>query len=164
MGIDPGHTIQSDVDIRSVIRAGKYYVMLTEFRGAVNDPAAYLEPLHSKDADSGLGWRDTAFDALIDAARDPQVALGDPEGWLAKVGDPALKSALDGAKGSVEGRLRLRREILAAAERRALEEFVVVPVLYLKEATLLGGGASGLGSDAARRNPGFVESLVSVSK
>ena len=163
LGVDPGRLVQSDSDVRSVIRAGKYYVMLTEFRGAVNDPGAYLEPLHSGDADSGLGWADEAYDALIDAARDPQVALDDPDEWLETVGDPSLKGALDAAKSGRDGRLRLRREALAAAERRILEEYVIVPVLFLKEATLL-EGAKGLGSEDARRNPGFVGSLVSVER
>lgn len=163
LGIEPGRSIQSDSDVRNVIRAGRYYVMLTEFRGAVNDPGAYLEPLHSRDADSGLGWRDEAYDALIDAARDPQSALEDPEAWLETVGDPSLQGALTAAKSGREGRLRLRREALAAAERRLLEEFVVVPVLFLKEATLL-GDATGLGTEEARRNPGFVGSLVSVER
>lgn len=163
LGIEPGRSIQADADVRNVVRAGRYYVMLTEFRGAVNDPGAYLEPLHSSDADSGLGWADEAYDALIDAARDPQVALEDPDDWLSTVGDPSLKGALDAAKGGRDGRLRLRREALAAAERRLLEEYVVVPVLFLKESTLL-QGASGLGSEKARRNPGFVGSLVSVER
>ncbi len=163
MGIEPGLSIQSDDDVRNVIRAGRYYVMLTEFRGAVNDPGAYLEPLHSKDADSGLGWADKAYDALLDAARDPQSALDDPAGWLELAGDPSLKSALDGAKGSREGRLKFRQQVLAAAERRLLQEYVVVPVLFLKEATLH-AGAKGLGEDEARKNPGFVGSLVSVSR
>ncbi|MDA1195164.1 MAG: ABC transporter substrate-binding protein [Planctomycetota bacterium] len=163
LGVDPGLVIQPDTDVRSVVRAGKYYVMLTDFRGAVNDPGAYLEPLHSKDADSGLGWYDAAYDALIDAARDSTVATSDPDGWIKTVGDPSLRSAVDAAKGSVEGRLRLRREALAAAEKRLMDEFVVVPILFLKEATLL-GDARGLGEDLARRNPGFVGSLVSVER
>ena len=115
------------------------------------------------DADSGLGWADEAYDALIDAARDPQIALDDPDEWLDTVGDPSLKGALDAAKSGRDGRLRLRREALAAAERRILEEYVIVPVLFLKEATLL-EGAKGLGSEDARRNPGFVGSLVSVER
>ena len=163
LGIEPGRSIQSDKDVRNIVRAGRYYVMLTEFRGAVNDPGAYLEPLHSGDADSGLGWRDEAYDALIDAARDPQSAINDADAWLSTVGDPSLKGALDAAKSSREGRLRLRREALAAAERRLLEEYVVVPVLFLKEATLL-QAADGLGGDKARRNPGFVGSLVTVER
>lgn len=163
LGIEPGLSIQADNDVRKVIRAGKYYVMLTEFRGAVNDPAAYLEPLHSKDADSGLGWYDEAYDALIDAARDPQTALEDPDDWLETVGVPSLKGALDAAKSGRDGRLRLRREALAAAERRLLDEYVIVPILFLREATLL-GDAKGLGTEEARRNPGFVGSLVSVER
>ena len=54
----------------SVTRSGKFYAMLSIFRGAVNDPYAYLAPLHSGDADSGLGWYDAAFDAAVRAFRD----------------------------------------------------------------------------------------------
>ena len=50
-----------------------------------------------------------------------------------------------------------------AAERRLLQEYVVVPILFLQEATLL-VGAKGLGTDEARRNPGFVGSLVSAER
>ena len=164
LGVEPpGFQITPENEIRNILRAGGYQVMLTAYRGFVDDPYAYLAPLHSGDADSGLGWRDAAFDALIDAAGDPDLALEDPEGWLKKVGRPELSSALTAAKGSQEGRARLRREALAAAERRALDEFVIVPLLFLKEATLL-RGAKGLGSDEARRNPGFVGSLSSVRR
>jgi ABC-type oligopeptide transport system substrate-binding subunit len=164
LGNEPGWTIQSDADVRNVIRAGRYQVMLTDFRGAVNDPAAYLAPLHSKDADSGLGWNDEAYDALIDAALDPGVALADPEGWLAKVKAPSLEKVLEAAKADTpEAREALRREAMAVAEQRILDEYVVVPLLFLREATLLSPKVHGLGSDQARRNPGFVGSLVSVS-
>ena len=162
-GLEAGRLVQSDKDIRSVVRAGKFYVMLSDLRGAVNDPGAYLEPLHGDDPDSGLGWRDAAYDALIDAVRDPQTALADPAAWLQTVGDPGLKAALDAAKASRDGRLRLRREALAAAERRILSEYVVVPLVFPREASLL-KDAKGLGSEAARRNPGFVGSLASVER
>jgi len=163
LGIESSKRIETENDIRNILRSGKYYAMLTTYRGFVNDPYAYLAPLHSADADSGLGWRDTAYDTLLDAARDPQTALDDPEGFLSKTGMPQLKSALDAAKGGKDGRLRLRREVLAAAERRLLDEYVVVPLLFLKEATMI-GAVNGLGSEEARRNPGYVGSLWNVSK
>ena len=162
LGNEPAGTIQSDEDVRTIVRAGRYQAMLTDFRGALNDPAAYLAPLHSKDADSGLGWHDEAYDALVDAALDPDTALADPAAWLATVQVPSLQGALAAAKSSQAGRETLRREALKAAEQRILDEFVIVPVLFLREATLLRPGVTGLGTDEARRNPGFVGSLVSV--
>ncbi len=163
LGIEPGERIESDLDVRKVLRSGNYYVMLSMTRGAVNDPDAYLGPLHSADVDSGHGWRDRAYDALIDAARDPDVALEDTEAWLKKVEQPQLAGALAAAKGSQEGRARFRLAALAAAERRIMDEFVVVPLLFVPEALML-GDAKGLGSDAARNNPGFVGSLRSATR
>ena len=137
--------------------------MLTSYRGYVNDPYAYLSPLHSADADSGLGWRDAAYDALLDAARDADTALADPEKFLATTGMSQLQGALAAAKGGKAGRLRLRQEALAAAERRLMDEYVVVPLLFLKEATLM-KGVKGLGGKEARRNPGFVGALWNASR
>jgi len=155
--------IESDNDVRKVLRSGNFYAMLSLARGAVNDPDAYLGPLHSSDVDSGHGWRDRAYNALIDAARDPDIALKDAEGWLKKVEQPQLAGALAAAKGSQEGRARFRLEALAAAERRILSEYVVVPLLFVQEATLM-GDVKGLGEDAARQNPGFVGSLRSATR
>ena len=163
LGIESSNRIESDEDVRNIVRSGKYYAMLSAFRGFVNDPFAYLAPLHSADADSGLGWRDAVYDRLVDAARDPETALADPETWLANVGMPELGGPLAAAKSGKDGRMRFRQEVLAAAERRILDEFVVVPLLFMKEAVII-GDAQGLGTDAARRNPGYVGSLWHVAK
>lgn len=163
LGVEPGTRIESVQDVRKVLRAGKFYAMISVLRGAVNDPFAYLAPLHSADVDSGHGWRDAATDALLDAARDPDVALADPAAWLKTVGQPELSATLDGAKGSAAARARFRQDVLVAAERRLMEEFVVVPLVYLREATLL-KGLSGLGEDLAWSNPGFVGSLRSAMR
>jgi len=163
LGIEPGTRIESDDDVRNVLRAGAYQVMITDYRGFVNDPYGYLAPLHSADADSGLGWRDEKFDALLDAARDPDLALKDEAAWIAKVGSE-LQGALAGAKSGVEGRNKLRHAALAAAERRVLEEYVVVPLLFLNEAVLVKPGIKGMASPEALKNPGFVGSLIHVSR
>ncbi len=52
---------------------------------------------------------------------------------------------------------------ITAAEKRLMDEFVIVPILYVREAALM-QGFSGLGADAARNNPGFVGSLRSVTR
>ncbi len=163
LGIEPGTRIESDEDVRNVLRAGAYQVMITDYRGFVNDPYGYLAPLHSADADSGLGWRDEKFDALLDAARDPDIALKDEAGWIAKVGS-GLQAALAGAKGGMAGRNSFRHAALAAAERRVLEEYVVVPLLFLNEAVLTKPGIKGMDSAEALKNPGFVGSLIHVSR
>ena len=163
LGIESSSRIENDADVRNVLRSGKYYSMITAFRGFANDPFAYLAPLHSADADSGLGWRDTIYDTLIDAARDPQTALDAPDTFIANTGVESLRGSLAAAKSSQEGRLRFRREALAAAERRILDEYVVVPLLFMKEAIVV-GEVKGLGTDKARENPGFVGALWHVSK
>jgi ABC-type oligopeptide transport system substrate-binding subunit len=163
LAMEPGTRIESAQDVRRVTRSGNFYAMLSIARGAVNDPHAYLGPLHSGDVDSGHGWRDKATDALLDGARDPDVALADPKGWLKRTGHPHLESALKAAKGSQEGRERFRRAALAAAEQRLMSEYVVVPMLYIRDATLI-QDLSGLGSDEAYANPGFVGSLRSATR
>ena len=163
LGIESGSRIENDNDVRNVLRSGNYYAMITAVRGFANDPFAYLAPLHSADADSGLGWRDTVYDTLIDAARDPQKALCDPDTFIANTGAEKLRGALEAAKSSQEGRLRFRREALAVAEQRILDEYVVVPLLFLKEALLV-RDMQGLGTDKAQGNPGFVTPLWNVSR
>ncbi len=163
LGIEPGNRIESDKDVSNVLRAGSYQVMVTDYRGFVNDPYGFLAPLHSADADSGLGWVDDKFDALLDAARDPDIALKDEAAWLEKVGD-GMKGVLAGAKAGQAGRATLRRQALAAAERRLLEEFVVVPLLFINEAVLMKPGVSGMESSAALNNPGFTGSLIHVKR
>ncbi len=163
LGSEPGTRYETDGDVRNVLRAGAYQVMISDYRGFANDPYGFLAPLHSADADNGLGWRDAKFDALLDAARDPDLALNDAEGWLAKVGD-AMKGPLAGAKAGLAGRQKLRQAAMAAAERRLLEEFVVVPLLFLNEAVLMGDGVKGMGSPEALKNPGFVGSLVHAKR
>jgi ABC-type oligopeptide transport system substrate-binding subunit len=161
--LESSSRIENDADVRRILRSGKYYSMVTAMRGYANDPSAYLAPLHSGDADSGLGWRDDAYDALVDAARDPDTALSNPEKFLSTTGASELQGALDAAKSGQDGRLRFRREALAAAERRIMDEYVVVPLCFLKEAILV-GDVKGLGSDGARRNPGFIGALWHVDR
>ena len=163
LGIEPGTRIESDKDVRNVLRAGGYQAMITDYRGFVNDPFGFLAPLYSQDADSGLGWHDEMFDALIDAARDPSIALKDAPAWLGKVGSN-MQGLLEGAKSGPAGREKLRVEALAAAERRLLDEFVIVPLMFMNEAVLIGPKVQGMDSTEALENPGFVGSLVHVKR
>ncbi|MDJ0523678.1 MAG: ABC transporter substrate-binding protein, partial [Planctomycetota bacterium] len=163
LGIEPGTRIESDQDVRNVLRAGGYQAMVSDYRGFVNDPYGFLAPFHSDDADSGLGWRDEMFDALLDAARDPTYAIENEAEWLEKVGS-SMQGVLAGAKSGQAGRAKLRLECLAAAERRLLDEFVVVPLLFMNEAVLAKPGVKDMDGPGALNNPGFTGSLVHVKR
>jgi len=163
LGVEPGEAIVTDDSLQTTLRAGKYYFMVQSIRGWVNDPYAYLAPFHGEDPDSGLGWRDDVFNALLDAARDPTAAAADPDAFARQVEQPGLASLLRSAQGSGEARENLRRELLAAAERRLLDEYVIVPLLDLRRAELV-GGVKGLGEPEAWRNPAFVGALWNAQK
>ena len=68
------------------------------------------------------------------------------------------------AKRCQAGRAKLRTEALAAAERRLLEEFVVVPLLFMNEAVLINPAIKGMDSPEALKNPGFTGSLIHVKR
>ncbi len=152
--IDPGSTIVSYPDIQSALRSGDYYCMLVTNRGTVNDAFAYLGGFHSKNADSGLGWYDETFDALIDGARNPDTIAADAEAYVQRIGMPELKSLVSAASGSEEAANALRTRLLGEAEKRLMSEYVIVPLVYLKEAALVGNIKGGT-SPAARSNPAF---------
>ncbi len=163
LGLEPSWNIVVDSEQQATLRAGAYYAMVAAVRGWGDDPYTYVASLHGDDPDSGLGWRDEAFNALLDAAREPAEALADPAGFAARVGQPTLQAALEAARAGGEARERLRRELLAAAERRILEEAVIVPLVTLPRAELLQPAVRGLGEPAAWRNPAFVGSLCTVA-
>ena len=152
--IDPGNTIVTYPEIQSTLRSGQYYCMLVSQRGTENDAFSYLGGFHSKNADSGLGWYDEIFDALIDGAREPGAVAADADAYVARIDMPGLKSMVTAAAGSKEAKDALRTRLLGEAEKRLLSEFVIVPLVFLKEAAL-GGRLKGGTSAAARSNPAF---------
>jgi ABC-type oligopeptide transport system substrate-binding subunit len=162
--LETGERIEStEIELQSSLRAGKFKLMLLQVQGATNDPSAYIARFHSESPEGGLGWRDAALDALLDAARDPQGSAARKDALLKLVpGDARLRAALDGA-GTPAGQEALRRALLAAAEQRLLDEFVVLPICVLREAELA-GRIKGWGSDVAWRNPGFVGALWAATK
>ncbi len=163
-GAEGGDRMEAtEAEALKTLRSGSYEAFVLLLRGGADDPAAYLARFHSTNPENGTGWRDEGLDLLLDAAKDPRDALARKADLLKAGGESAaLKRAFDGA-GSPAGDATLRLELLAAAERRLLEEFVVMPIATLREAEL-GGRVKGFGTDAAWRKPGFVGALWAVTK
>ncbi len=161
LGIEPGERIESNDDVRKVLRSGNFYTMLKPSVAAANDAMTFLEGLDPRDPDSGHAWRDAAFMALLDGARDLDAVLAAPSAWVKRVGLPDLEAVVNAAQAS--DRPRLRRALLAAAEQRLLDQYVMVPLLQLSRAELARQGRT-LGSDAAWATPGFVGWLRSPVK
>ena len=159
---EPSSRMEDKKTLLQTRRSGQYTVMLTESRGFANDPYAFLAGFHSHDPDGGLGWKDKVFDMLLDAAKDPDKALADKAGWLAKVKIGALQGPATAAIND-EGKLKFRLACLAQAEKRLLDEFVVVPLVVLNEAEFH-SGFQGFYTKESHRYPGFVGALHTVKK
>lgn len=133
-GAEGGERMEANEgEMLKALRGGSYELMLMLVRGGADDPAAYLSRFHSMNPENGTGWRDAELDKLLDGARDPK-------------GEPAK-----------------RLQMLAQAEKRLLDEYVVLPLAVLREAEL-GGKVKGWGSEAAWRKPGFVGALWAATK
>lgn len=160
LGLDVGLRMENPEDARVTLAAGAYSVSLGELAAAVDDPAAWVLALREGSVEGGLGWKDPGFEALCDASLDPDaLAAGGPEALARLPGGNAFAAAAAAARGGgAAEREALRRALLGAAEARALEACVVVPLLGLRRAQLV-SGLRDVGSPAAWRNPAFVGSL-----
>ena len=157
-GVEPGESIQDDASFVKTVRAGSFFMLIAPVRASANDPYAYLGMYHSENVDGGTGWSDKVLDGLLEGAKDPAAAKAKGAAFLDKVkADARLRAA---ANGDNE---RFRLALLGAAERRLLDEFVIVPIGDLREAEV-GGSLKGMGSDQAWSNPAFVGALWNVHK
>jgi ABC-type oligopeptide transport system substrate-binding subunit len=164
LGVEPGQHFDEPENAQKTLREGVYQAYVSELKGAVDDPSAFLEMFHSTNADGGLGWRDEAFDRLVDAARNLDAFLAAPDPVLGAAKDATLKAKADAAKaGGAKARSDLRLALLGEAERRLLDQYVIVPLCFPKRAEVV-GDVKGLGSEAAWKNPTFFGSLVHATR
>jgi oligopeptide transport system substrate-binding protein len=152
-------------DLGDTVKAvsGVYPMSLVRWTGDYDDPAAFLDHFRSNNLQGRTGWHDAAFEALMAASWDPASAT---DAVLAHAKDSAaLSSKLTAAKGgSADALAALRLQLLLEAERRLLDEFVVVPVAFPRLADLIAASVKGLGSDQAWNNAIFVGSLATVER
>lgn len=164
LGFEAGTRIETtEGELLRTLRMGSYQAILVAVRGWTNDASAYLARFHSSNPEGGVGLRDEVLDALLEGAANPAAARDQGDAFLKRVGGDASIAAALARATTADGRESFRAALLAAAERRLLEEFVIVPVAVLREGELA-GRINGFGSDAAWRNPAFVGALWNASK
>jgi oligopeptide transport system substrate-binding protein len=111
-----------------------HHAMAFPLRPAYDDPLAHLEIFTSGHPKGATGWRDEAFDALVAGAHDP-AAFAKEAPKVALDADAALAPAVARAKGGdPQAVSALRTAILQAAERRLLDQAVVIPLFVAPEA------------------------------
>ncbi|MFV1958064.1 MAG: ABC transporter substrate-binding protein, partial [Planctomycetota bacterium] len=159
LGVEAGLRIESPDEMAAVLRAGAFPVALNTVQGFVDDPEAWVALSRAGDPRGGLGWDDALYERLTAGAIDIDAFLARGEGALEGLQDvPGLRTKWENAKRGPKERGALRLALLGAAERRLLEAFVVVPLLFPRRAQAV-QGVTGLGSTPAWSHPGFVGSL-----
>jgi oligopeptide transport system substrate-binding protein len=110
-----------------------HHAMSFPLRPAYDDPLAHLEIFTSDHPKGATGWRDEAFDAMVVGAHDPAAfAKAPPKAALDA--DAALGQAVARAKGGdAQSVAALRTALLQAAERRLLDQAVVIPLFVAPE-------------------------------
>ncbi len=164
IGVDMGLRIETVQEAAKTRVVGDFSVALGEVRGDVDDPAGWLMRFATEHPESGLGWEDEGFQALLAAAADIDAFLAGGEERLAALPEAdRFRGAAKAAATSGEARERLRLALLGAAETRLLDASVVVPLLIPQHPHVF-RGLRGLGSDKAWRNPAFHGSLRSARR
>ncbi len=163
-GLDLGLRIDTAEQMDGLRRAGAFQVALGEIEGLVPDPSAYVGLFLPKHPQSGLGWHDDQYERLVEAALDVDAFVADAEARSKGLPEEATlrTMAQTASHGNEAERESLRLALLESAERRLLDEAVVVPLVIPQRAYLV-GGAKGLGSDAAWKQPGYVGSIPNAT-
>lgn len=159
-GIELGLRIESAEELDVLVRAGAYEVAVDQIVPLVDDPEAILSSFSTEGSVGGVGWVDPVFEALLDGARDPAKLAGKSAADLGLIADvPGIATMVGSASaGDRRACASLRLALLAAAETRLLENYVVIPLVFPRRASVL-RGAEGVGSEAAWMNPAFVGAL-----
>lgn len=165
LGTEMGLRIEEPGEAQKVLAAGAFKMALGTLAGPASDPGAWLLPLAAGHPESGLGWDDAGFAALLAAARDVDGLLAGGEAAASALPDAAsFRTRIDTARrGGAPGKDALRRALLQAAEARALEACVVIPLVWPTQASVE-KAVTGLGSTSAWRHPTFVGCLRGATR
>ncbi len=99
LGAEMGLRIEEPAEARMVRAAGAFQMALGTLSGAASDPGAWILPLAAHHPESGLGWADAGFEALLAAALDVDALLAGGEEALGALPDAAaLRTRVAGAK------------------------------------------------------------------
>jgi oligopeptide transport system substrate-binding protein len=165
LGAQLGLRIEDPEMARKVRAAGAYQMALGTLEGQASDPGAWILPLGAGHPESGLGWDDADFEALLAAALDLDGLLAGGEDAASALPEAAsFRTRVDAARrGGAREKDALRRALLQAAEARVLDACVVIPLVWPARASVE-KGVRGVGSEAAWRHPTFVGSLRSATR
>jgi ABC-type oligopeptide transport system substrate-binding subunit len=166
LGIESSANVNTgEAHVRALVLGGKFAFVLREVIGPWNDPSAFLEPFHTRHPECFTGWRDEAFDLMIEGLHDVDALAAKADKVLAVAKDAAgLTAKIEAAKTGVESaKEALRQALLVEAEQRLLSEYVVVPIAFPRRAELV-QDVKGIGSEEAWKNPAFVGSLRAATR